>query len=227
MNLWLLITEFGNEKLYFALIPFIYFIVDRKMGWRLFLALLLSSLAVVALKNFLKLPRPPKNLWKTSAEGYGFPSGHTAISTTFWSFLALRRKIFAIGLILAVLIGISRVMLEVHYVRDVVGGFLIGMLIGALAYYIDVTIPAIMFAISLYPIIGVTSLKIGGYILGFGIAHRISVERFEAPESIKLRLILSFISLAILPLGFYYPLMSPIAGFLGCFVPNYIGEALR
>ena len=227
MNLWVLITELGEEKLYFALIPFVYFVFDRKTGWRLFLALLLSSLTVLALKDWLKLPRPPKKFWKVSAEGYGFPSGHTTVSATFWSFLALKRSVFALGLILAILVGISRVMLGVHYVRDVVGGFIIGASVGVLSNFVDLAIPTLLLSLAVYPLVGIKSLEIGGYVLGFGLAHHISVRRFDPPKSLKVKIAMALLSLIVLPLGFFYPIFSPVAGFLGCFVPNYIGGKMK
>jgi membrane-associated phospholipid phosphatase len=63
-----------------------------------------------------------------------FPSGHSALSLFFFGFLAylLSRKVqkrrysmlvFAAGLSIAGLIGVSRVYLNVHWVSDVLGGF--------------------------------------------------------------------------------------------------------
>lgn len=63
-----------------------------------------------------------------------FPSGHAALSFFFFGFLAyvLSRKVkkksysifvFTAGLLMAGLIGVSRVYLNVHWVSDVLGGF--------------------------------------------------------------------------------------------------------
>ncbi len=243
MNIWLLITELGEEKAYLAFVPFIYFMVDRKFGWRLFCALLLSSLTVITLKNVLKLPRPPKYLWKAPASGYGFPSGHTAVSTTFWSYLAFRiRRIwfFAVAFVFIALIGTSRIMLGVHYIRDVVGGFVIGIAIGFLAYSIELNLNRNLkllgvvissFAIfGLYPLIGLYSFKIGGYLLGFGVAHILSVDfmDYNLPKDLRLRFLLFLIGISVLFLGSIeqLPIAYPILSFLGCFVPNYIGNRM-
>ncbi len=184
MNFWLLITELGDEKAYLVFVPFVYFVVDRRTGWQLFCALILSSLTVITLKNFFKLPRPPKYLWKTSVSGYGFPSGHTTVSATFWSYLAFKiRKVwfFAVAFAVVGLVGLSRIFLGVHYVRDVIGGLIIGISIGYVASSIEFSLNrsskllgiviSSLLIFSLYPLIGHYAFKIGGYLLGFGVAH--------------------------------------------------------
>ncbi len=244
MNFWLIITELGDEKAYLALVPIIYFLVDRKIGWQLFCALILSSLTVITLKNFLKLPRPPEYLWKTSASGYGFPSGHTTVSATFWSYLAFKmRKIwfFILAFVIVLLIGLSRIYLGVHYVRDVIGGFVIGVLVGYFASSISLSISrslkllgvfiSSLIILSLYPLIGHYSFKLGGYLLGFGLAHVLSIDflNYKHPKNLKHRFLMVVIGLSILFLGSIKQLsvVYPISGFFGCFIPNYVGNKLE
>ena len=64
--------------------------------------------------------------------GYSFPSGHTSASFAAASVLRFRekRKVAVPALLLAALIGFSRMYLYVHYPTDIAGGILLGTLMG-------------------------------------------------------------------------------------------------
>lgn len=68
-----------------------------------------------------------------SAEtSFGFPSGHSQTAASVWGFLATQLSgtvIKSILVLLIFLIGLSRVFLGVHYVSDVLGGWLVGGLL--------------------------------------------------------------------------------------------------
>jgi len=78
-------------------------------------------------------------------EGFSFPSGHAMVGLILYGFLSyviyLEKQSFNwlsyIIIFLIVLVGISRVILGVHYVSDVIGGFAIGgiILIGLITIY--------------------------------------------------------------------------------------------
>lgn len=111
------------------------------------LAVLVASLgilflAVPELKEAVGRPRPPDPL--VSADGEAYPSGHAAYSTLYaWlAFtLAIRLRpgipgaaaILTAGVAIAVLIGLSRVYLRVHYLSDVSGGWALG--VSAFAFF--------------------------------------------------------------------------------------------
>lgn len=98
------------------------------------------------LKEFFALPRPMvplreldlpsvvQSLYDTTATatGYGFPSGHATNATVVYLGLALllpigtRRQRLLGAVSLAILIGFSRVVLGLHYLVDILGGFLTG-----------------------------------------------------------------------------------------------------
>lgn len=66
---------------------------------------------------------------------YSFPSGHTGASFAAVTALFLSKyKYWAVALVLAVLISFSRLYLYVHYPTDVLGGIVLGVLSGWLAY---------------------------------------------------------------------------------------------
>lgn len=87
------------------------------------------------IKALLARPRPVGE-HLTYATGFSFPSGHSMLSFVFYGFIVYllvasgrvknKTALVVVAAVLIVLIGISRVYLNVHYASDVVGGFLIG-----------------------------------------------------------------------------------------------------
>ncbi|CAL7964207.1 membrane-associated protein [Gammaproteobacteria bacterium] len=101
----------------------------------------LSAIVVGGAKFLLYLPRPGEVLYEKYASS--FPSAHTALSLAFYGFLAViiareskkqdRRVPYIISGVLVVLIALSRLYLGVHWLTDVVGSFLIGLVVVLLA----------------------------------------------------------------------------------------------
>ena len=126
----------GVVVLFVALL--VYF--GRRRRWPAALALALVTGGAYLLNTVLKAifqrtrPTPVEiPLW---AQVYSFPSGHAMISAAFYLFLAylgwrlLRgwaRVVSVVALVMVVLaIGISRLYLGVHFLTDVVAGYLAG-----------------------------------------------------------------------------------------------------
>jgi undecaprenyl-diphosphatase len=95
-----------------------------------------SLLLMLLLKQLFRRARPESPLL-FAARGKSFPSGHAMMSVCFYGFLLHIlllsslgmgiQYLFAVALIaLILLIGFSRVYLRVHYVTDVLAGFIIG-----------------------------------------------------------------------------------------------------
>jgi undecaprenyl-diphosphatase len=121
------------------------------------LGLILAEVAVAILKAQVERPRPPGTAL-TEAEGFSFPSGHSAASIALYGTLALlvtssvrwparhATVIAAVSLITAV--GATRVYLGVHYPTDVLAGWVIGALSALLAWQVAGRLSASRWAIS-------------------------------------------------------------------------------
>ena len=99
----------------------------------------LSSTGMMfALKEFFHRERPQMPIIKDIG-GYSFPSGHSLSSFIFCSiliYLVQKSNLPSLGkclliiflLLLALTIGLSRIVLNVHYATDVIGGFCLGII---------------------------------------------------------------------------------------------------
>lgn len=112
-----------------------------KKHWRQLGFLLISvggaALLNLILKNVFLRPRPDFPQAYMQDTGFSFPSGHVMISIAFYGaiayllFIALkpwRFKVLAVigMMMIAALIGFSRLYLGIHYFTDVLGGWLAG-----------------------------------------------------------------------------------------------------
>lgn len=84
------------------------------------------------LKFLFHTPRPFMELDITPLiyqSGFAFPSQHTAVfSAIAISMFLINKKFAIIILILAIIIGVSRIILGVHYPIDILGGLLVGII---------------------------------------------------------------------------------------------------
>lgn len=87
-----------------------------------------------ALMHGFGRPRPPSAHWATAVTGFSFPSGHSFTSAVCAGLLVLAvahrrppwtRAAAAVAVLYAVLVGLSRVYLGVHWPLDVAGGWLL------------------------------------------------------------------------------------------------------
>ena len=126
----------GSENFFFLTLPLIYWSIDAGLGLRVAVILIASNSLKPVFKMFFAGPRP---YWVSPqvkafvAEGsFGVPSGHAQDAVALWGMMASgarRRWAWIAAFTLAFLIGFSRLYLGVHFVHDVLAGWLIGGLL--------------------------------------------------------------------------------------------------
>ena len=98
---------------------------SRKAGIALIVALLASAAVTELVRYSVQLPRPKQS------SGYGFPSGHTSAAFSLAAVLGITfPQAGSLFYLVALLTGISRLYFRAHYLIDVLGGALIGVLVG-------------------------------------------------------------------------------------------------
>lgn len=123
-----------------TLVSILFLLVSRKP--RLALLLLVCALGTLVwmevLKGIYERPRPTVVTHIDPPGGMSFPSGHSMIAAALYLTLAvliaralperrLRTFTVAIGAALALLVGVTRMYLGVHYPSDVLGGWTVGV----------------------------------------------------------------------------------------------------
>jgi membrane-associated phospholipid phosphatase len=127
-------TFLGSIEFYLLLIPFLYWVIDAPLGFRVLLLLIGTDFLGICFKQLLHQPRPywVSNVKSLATEtSYGIPSTHASDSLAVWGYLAYRLDkawLWALSGLLALLIGLSRMYLGVHFPTDVLGGWVIGLL---------------------------------------------------------------------------------------------------
>ena len=108
----------------------------RTAGWVLVATVLVGPLTTL-LKELVGRPRPQFAEGGAELDSLSFPSGHASGVATLvtvalvvaWPLLAPagRRRALVAGVLLALLVGCTRMWLGVHFLSDVVGGWALGV----------------------------------------------------------------------------------------------------
>jgi membrane-associated phospholipid phosphatase len=137
---FMIYTNMGDGLFSIALFLLLLYFHRALLGWEIVISFLLSGLIAQLLKFAFPMPRPKTLLGNAHyahfIDGYthvgnaSFPSGHTASAFGLATLLCLfspDKKWGILYLLLAILVGYSRIYLGQHFLQDVLAGALIGI----------------------------------------------------------------------------------------------------
>ncbi len=114
---------------------------NHRHTWEPLALLVITQLGAIALYDTVKVlvarPRPAVGQLVATASGYAFPSGHATQAAAVWGAIALtlmptasattaKVALGAGAATIALIVGVSRVYLGVHWTTDVIGGWALG-----------------------------------------------------------------------------------------------------
>ena len=133
------ITDLGEDITFIIIMAILYMIYDKRFAKNLAFNLFFSAYLNAFVKGIFQDPRPDTNIDPSEEYGYietsyGFPSGHTQNAVTVWGYIAYefkdKTKSYIVPIILSILIfliSVSRMIIGVHDLEDVIGGYVIGI----------------------------------------------------------------------------------------------------
>jgi membrane-associated phospholipid phosphatase len=180
-------TFLGEEQFFLLVMPILYWCVDAALGLRIGVILLLSAGLNDVFKVLFHGPRPFWIDTRVKAlrfeNSFGVPSGHAQIAAAVWGMLAAlvnRAWFWVISIAVIFLIGLSRVVLGMHFPIDVVAGWLIGALLVWVVLRLETPIKSWMSRYNLSgKILVVLAASLALVLLG--VLARLTVENWQIP----------------------------------------------
>lgn len=132
------ITNLGGVLVFVSFLIVVFLVVsNKKIGFCMFINLLIAYIFSVLFKNVFRRSRPLIMLIEKPID-FSFPSGHTMCSIVFYGFLIyvvskfvknvnIKRVINIILIIIIFLVPFSRLYLGVHFFTDIFGGMILGI----------------------------------------------------------------------------------------------------
>lgn len=145
-----LLSAAGNAGIIWMALALVLLIIPRTRKCGIILSAALFTDLILCngiLKNLVRRVRPcdvqtAVKLLVARPRDYSFPSGHTAaaFAAVMGLYLSGMRKLWKPALVLACLMGFSRMYLYVHYPTDILAGILVGILSGYVGYRLAATV---------------------------------------------------------------------------------------
>lgn len=143
-----LISLLGNK---YIIVPaliltciFLFFQGQKRLALHFFAVIALAATIAFLLKKFIPIPRPEEH---GAIDSFAFPSRHVALCSAYLIFILAivstkikSRQWLTVAFFCLILAeSIARIILKVHWLTDVIGGFFLGSacgLMGAYSYYL-------------------------------------------------------------------------------------------
>jgi len=214
----------GNELFYLLFMPAIIWCINPRIGIRLLILTLVSTYLNALAKLLIDQPRPfnydsrVKELMH--ATGGGLPSGHTQNALVFWSYIAASfksKKLWIFAGVMMVFVPLSRVYLGVHFPTDLLGGYLLGIVVlllfmkiekpvinwlkqKNLGFHLSLSLGIPMLLVFTAPELDPAITGIGGVLMGalIGLSFEHQRREFQVPKTIMKKIMGYFIGIIIL-----------------------------
>ncbi|MFX1480655.1 MAG: phosphatase PAP2 family protein, partial [Promethearchaeota archaeon] len=135
-----IITYLGEPVVFIIIAAILFLAYDKSYAKNLALSLLITHYMNQIFKSLIKDPRPAPNEpqpGKFVETSYGFPSDHAQTAVGFWGYIAYEfkdkykyKRIQIVPCVISViifLVAISRIIIGVHDLQDMIGGLLLGI----------------------------------------------------------------------------------------------------
>jgi undecaprenyl-diphosphatase len=130
----------GDSLIIFPLFIIAYFIFKdytQKIIILVLLTIIITGIVIFILKNIFKKQRPEGNesLFIRRNDPYSFPSGHSARVWSIFSIVSLsEHSLQPFLLIWAILVSSVRIHLKLHFLKDVIAGITIGIMVSFIMF---------------------------------------------------------------------------------------------
>ena len=179
-----LTSFFGELIFLVIVLGLVYWCVDKKLGKRIGYNIILACLLMPIFKNIFRRTRPymddpairclknpgeSEDIFDIASQGYSLPSGHSVNAAAVWLSFPVcineenRRRgskkrspafLWVIAGVMMLVIGLSRIVLGVHYPTDVLAGWALGMIVIAVTSFAMRMIPNRAVINGIYLLIG-------------------------------------------------------------------------